>query len=969
MPSVTFNLNGQITAASYEPGMHFLDVLREECGVVSAKDGCAPEGTCGCCLVLIDGHPALACLRKPEQMAGHNVVTVEGLADDTRRILGEAFVLEGGVQCGFCIPGIVIRAASLMRRGVTSDRRAVAKALDGHLCRCTGYGRIIDAIQTAGDACRNGGRLPRSEPRRHLFFGEEFGLSRNPAFVKGNGANNTVRLKADTTDTPEVRLKADATLSDAPLVSGFSRTKGNGNGIGTCTPRLGGLEQSLGERPFVGDLFVPGMLHGAVVLSKHPRARVLAIRTSAAAAMPGVVRVFTAADVPGGRGTGLNVPDLPVFVAVGETTCCVGDFLAMAVADTAFHARQATGKIDVDYEVLEPVTDPVAALAPGAPQVHSGDTLYAAPNLVETTAFSRGNVDAALAASAHVIEETFVTQPVEPAFLEPEACLAVPQGNGIKVHTQSQGSVFDHLQIARVLNLPPGDVEIVLAASGGAFGAKEELSIQAQTAVAALLLGRPVKTVLTRAQSTQHHVKRHPMTLKYTVGADAGGHLLAVRARILGDAGGYAGTSGKCLLRAACHSCGPYRVPNVDVESKAVYTNNPTSGAMRGFGSNQAQFAMEGVMDRLAEKVGVDGWDIRERNILNPGDAFGTGQIMRESVRGMRASLEAVKKVYKTAKFKGIGCGIKSTGLGNGTIEGGHIVIRVVEGGPTSRSRPRSGGAEAFGGGARVEILNGYTEMGQGVYTATMQAVCEETRLPADIMTVRWDRELGNRCGETWASRATTLSCAAAQEAARKLAADLDESVRLKPDTTYEDALGQLVGREYAGEYVCNFTTRPGTPEAVTNPTTHLTFSYSTQVVILGDDGRLERVVAAHDVGRAINPRLCAEQMEGGVHMGLGYALSETFTSTDGTPDSLSLRDLGIVRAKHMPKVDVILIEVPDEVGGYGAKGVGEIGCVATAGAVAGALHSHDGVRRFRLPMDDSAAAATSIPKSRHAGS
>jgi aldehyde oxidoreductase len=362
---------------------------------------------------------------------------------------------------------------------------------------------------------------------------------------------------------------------------------------------------------------------------------------------------------------------------------------------------------------------------------------------------------------------------------------------------------------------------------------------------------------------------------------------------------------------------------------------------------------MEGIMDRLAEKVGVDGWDIRERNLLNPGDAFATGQIMRESVRGMRASLEAVKEVYKTAKHKGIGCGIKSTGLGNGTIEGGHIVIRVVEG-PTSRSRATSGAAEAFGGGARLEILNGYTEMGQGVYTATMQAVCEETALPADIMTVRWDKELGNKCGETWASRATTLSCAAAQQAARKLAADLKES-----------SLGQLVGREYEGEYVCNFTTRPGTPEAVTNPTTHLTFSYSTQVVILGDDGRLERVVAAHDVGRAINPRLCAEQMEGGVHMGLGYALSENFTSTNGKPDSLLLRDLGIVRAKHMPIVDVILIEVPDEVGGYGAKGVGEIGCVATAGAVAGALHSYDGVRRFRLPMDDSAAAAPSVPKSR----
>src|SRR6185295_11240105 len=393
--------------------------------------------------------------------------------------------------------------------------------------------------------------------------------------------------------------------TEGPVASGFSRT--NGSGIGSSAPRLGGIEQSLGEKPFVDDMFVPGMLHGAVLLSEHPRAKVLAIRTAAAAAMPGVERVFTAADVPGGRGTGLNVPDLPVFVAVGETTCCVGDFLAMVVADTAFHARRATEQVEVDYEVLEPVTDPVAALEPDAPQVHSADTVHASPNLLETTAFARGDVDAGLAASAHVVEETFVTQPVEPAFLEPEACLALPQGNGVKVHSESQGSTFDQRQIAKILGISPDDVKIALAASGGAFGAKEELSIQGQTALAAYLLGRPVKTVLTRAQSTQHHVKRHPMTLKYTVGADADGHLLAVRARIVGDAGGYAGTSGKCLLRAACHSCGPYRVPNVDIESKAVYTNNPTSGAMRGFGSNQAQFAMEGIMDRLAERIGVDG--------------------------------------------------------------------------------------------------------------------------------------------------------------------------------------------------------------------------------------------------------------------------------------------------------------------------------------------------------------------------
>jgi xanthine dehydrogenase molybdenum-binding subunit len=893
--------------------MHLLEVLREECGIVSAKNGCAPEGACGCCLVVIDGRPALSCLRKPEQMAGHDITTLEGLPEETRRVISEAFVLEGGVQCGFCIPGIVVRAASLIQQGKTDDRDAIAKALDGHICRCTGYGRIIDAIQTAGDAMKNGGMLP-SEPRRHSFFGEEFGLHRNPKFE-------------------------------------FASTKGHG--IGESHARVGGVAQVLGERPYVDDMRVPGMLHGAMVLSEHPRARVRGIQTEAAASSPGVERIFTARDVPGERGAGLAVPDLPLFVAVGETTCCVGDFLAMVVADTQFHARQAAATVKVDYEVLEPITDPFKALEPGAPLVHSADTFRPAPNVIETpTKFGRGDVEAAFKTAAHIIEASFATQAVDPAFLEPESCLAYPldiadsQGprrpsegprrtTGIKVHSESQGSQFDQKTIARVLNLPESDVEIALAASGGAFGAKEELSIQAQTAMAAFLLGRPVKTTLTRDQSTQHHVKRHPMYLKYKVAADADGCLLAVKARIVGDAGGYAGTSGKCLLRAACHSCGPYYVPNVDVESIAVYTNNPTSGAMRGFGTNQAHFAMEGIMGLLAERLGVDGWEIRSRNILKPGDRFATGQVMRESVRGLRESLDAVKELYRNAKYAGVSCGIKSTGIGNGTTEEGRVVIRVID-------------------GEHVEILNGYTEMGQGLYTATMQAVCEETGLPDTIMSVRWDKELGAICGETWASRATTLSCAAAQKAAHTLAEDLKTA-----------SLGDLAGREYMGSVVYSFTTRPGTPEAAKDPTTHFTFSYATQLVILDDDGHLERVVAAHDVGRAINPRLCAEQMEGGVHMGLGYALSENFPTTGGRPDSLKMRDFGLVPAKQMPDVDIILIEVPDEVGGYGAKGVGEIGCVATASAVAAALHSYDGIRRFTLPMDDAIAAAPMLPKSR----
>jgi selenium-dependent xanthine dehydrogenase len=896
MPEINFTLNGNPATASYETGMNFLEVLREECGVVSPKNGCAPEGVCGCCAVLVDGQPVLACLRNPEHMQGRDVVSLEGVSEDLRRVLGDAFLLEGGVQCGFCIPGIAIRAAGFLQRGHACDRESIAKALDGHLCRCTGYARIIDAIQTAAEAWTDHKELPRDQPRRHFYFGEEYGFSRTSMARNGNG---------------------------------------HSNGIGASPSRYLGLEQALGEKPFVDDLRVPGMLHAAPLLSPHPRAKVLNIDVPAARAMPGVERIFTATDVPGQRGTGLAIPDLPIFVAVGETTCCVGDILALVVADTTFHARQAAEKIRVEYEVYPPVTDPFAALEPDAPQVHAPGNLDVRPNLLDTTAFSRGDVDAALAQAAHVIEATFRTQPVEPAFLEPEACLAIPQGNGLKVFSQSQGSTFDQTQIARTLNIPADDVEIVLAASGGAFGAKEELSIQAQTALAAHLLGRPVKTVLTRKQSTQLHPKRHPMTFRYTVGADVEGHLLAVRVRIVGDVGGYAGTSAKCLLRAACHSCGPYRVPNVDAEAKPVFTNNPTSGAMRGFGTNQAHFAMEGILDILAERVGVDGYDIRERNILNPGDAFATGQIMRESVLGLRRSLEAVKDIYKKAKYAGIGCGIKSTGIGNGTIDSGHAMIRVLEGG-------------------RLEVLTGYTEMGQGLFTTIRQAVCEETGLAPEVMEVRWDKALGAKCGETWASRATTLSCAATQRAASHLAKDLERST-----------LEQLAGREYLGDYVCNFTTKPGTPEALTNPTTHMTFSYATQVVILDDDGRLERVVAAHDVGRAINPKGCAGQVEGGVHMGLGYALSENFPSTNAIPDSLLLQDCGIVKAKNTPPIDVILIEVPDEVGGYGAKGAGEIGLVPTAGAVAGALYAYDGIRRFSLPMDDAPAAQPSVPKSR----
>ena len=859
MPSVRFTVNGRRVAIDYEDGEHLLSVLRERLGITSVKDGCAPQGVCGCCTVLLDGRPALACLLDPARVAGREVITLEGLPERQRQLLADSFVRSGAVQCGFCTPGIAVRAAHLMDRDLTGDRQRVAKALDGHICRCTGYHRIVDAIQLAGA----GGAPPTDDP---------------------------------------------------------------GSGIGAPSPRYRGHDQVLGVKSFVADLRFDAMLHGAVVLSRHPRARVVRIDTEAAQASPGVVRVVTAADVPGERHHGLVVRDWPLLVAEGEVTRFVGDVLAVVVADTQLRARRAADRVSVEYHVLDPVTDPDRALASDAPAVHDGG------NLLELCAFHRGDAEAALAASAHTVEATFRTQRIEHAFLEPEAAIAVPEEAGLTVLSQGQGVHDDQRQIAAILGVEPDRVRVELVSNGGAFGGKEDLSVQGHAALAAHLLERPVRVVLTREQSLRIHPKRHPLTLHYRAGCDEDGRLTAVRARIVGDTGAYASVGAKVLERAAGHSCGPYRVPAVDVEARTVYTNNPPCGAMRGFGVNQAAFAMEGVLDRLAEMVGVDGYDIRERNVLDRGDRFATGQRMTASC-GIRRTLEAVRDVYKGADKAGIACGIKNTGIGNGVDDIGRVLIEVGDDG-------------------RLRILTGFTEMGQGLHTILRQVVVEETGLDPGRMTVLTVSDPRVECGMTTASRATALCTAAGRRAAVELA-----------DALRSSSLEALAGRSFRGSYIVDFTTPPGAD--VDDPVTHMAFGYATQVVVLDDDGLIQKVVAAHDVGRAINPQLCAGQIEGGVHMGLGYALSEDFPCSGGVPDSLLMRDLGILRAADTPPVEVILVEVPDEVGGYGAKGIGEIGLVPTAGAVAAALHAHDGRWRDTLPMTDCPAARPSVPKLR----
>ena len=805
---------------------------------------------------------------KARQVANKQVVTLEGLPEKTRAELADSFVACGGVQCGFCIPGMAMRGFSVVKDNANPTRQQIAHELRGHVCRCTGYVKIIDAIEQ---------------------------------FAQVKRGENVQR----------------------PEQSGR---------IGTALNRYRGRDLVLGDFKYVDDIEIEGSLYAAMRFSDHPRARVRSIDISPAMAVPGVIRVITAAEVPGERFVGLITKDWPIFIAVGEETRCMGDVLAVVVAEDQRTARRAAEKLHVEYDVLTPVTSPEDALKPDAPKIH------AKGNLLSKSYIHRGNAEAALAASAHVVEDVFQTQRIEHMFLEPEACIAIPTGgdNGamkLRVLSQGQGVFDDQRQIASILGWDRQRIQVELVQNGGAFGGKEDMSVQGQTALAAVLCGRPVKCTLTREESFRLHPKRHPIKMHMKVGCDSEGRLTAVWARMMGDKGAYASVGAKVLERAAGHSCGPYRVPAVDVEALAVYTNNPPCGAMRGFGANQSAFAIENLINRLARKVGVDDWEIRYRNILLQGDRFATGQILSKPF-GLKRTLEAVREQYRAAKFAGIACGIKNVGIGNGMPDPGKAILRVEPDG-------------------HVSIRTGFTEMGQGYFTVLIQTAVEETGLLPTTFLPRTDTSADLDCGQTTASRATVLGCKAVSEAAKKLKADLDGG----------KTMGDLVGREYRGEWSCNDTTKLGAD--VANPKTHLTYGFATQVVILNDDGSIARVIAAHDVGKVMNPILLEGQMEGSLHMGLGYALTEDFVCEGGRIVSDTIKSVGVLRAHQMPELECIFVEEPDPETAYGSRGVGEIGLVPTAPAVAGALTKLDGIERTTLPMKDSPAARAIMAPSR----
>ncbi len=706
-------------------------------------------------------------------------------------------------------------------------------------------------------------------------------------------------------DSIEYAAKVIRNIEEIPT----PRTDGT---IGKRHPKYSAENLVLGKSPFVADVQLEGMLFGALKLSDFPRARVLNIDFSEAEKIPGVLKVLTAKDIPGKRFTGLIVDDWPMFVDVGEETRYVGDVLASVIAESEDAAREAVSKIKIEYKELEPLTDPFKALAKDAPKIHEKG------NLLSLTEIEKGDVGKAWESSAFKTEGRYQTQMIEHAFLEPEASVARPFEDGVEVLSQGQGVYEDRRQIADVLNLPLVKVRVIQVPNGGGFGGKEDLSVQHHAALAAFLLQKPVKFVLTRDESILMHPKRHPLIMDYKVACDAEGNLTALEADIIGDTGAYASVGMKVLERAAGHATGAYYVPNVKIRSRAVYTNNLPCGAMRGFGVNQVTFAIEQCIDELCEMGGFDRWEFRYKNALSDGKTTATGQVLNGGV-GVKKTLEAVKDIFYNSKIAGIACGIKNTGIGNGMPDEGKVVIEVKN-------------------EKKVILHHGWTEMGQGVNTMAVQFLCNETGIPPEIIEVKVDTKYGAYAGMTTASRATSILGNTIIETAKKFKEDLNE----KP-------LKDLIGKKYEGRWVCDWTTKPG--ENVKEIVTHYSYSYATQVVILNDEGEIEKIVAAHDAGKIINPNLFEGQIEGAVHMGLGYAVSEELELENGRPKTTHLRKMGVLRAKETPPVEVIGVECNDPYGPHGAKGVGEIGLVPTAPAVANAFAIYDGYRYKKLPI------------------
>lgn len=913
-----FTVNEKEVALEARPGEMLADLLRERLHLTGTKIGCN-EAECGACTVLVDGRPVLSCTFPAVKAHGRKVVTIEGLAtwlgesqQPQLHPLQEAFIQYGAVQCGFCIPGQIMTAYAMLLRNQEPSEEDIRHAHKDTLCRCAGYPAIIGAIRAAANAVRTG------QP------------------VEG----------------PEIQI------SSRP-----------GKVVGNSYPRPDAVAKVTGEAIYTDDIHFDNMLHARVKRAMLPAGILRKLDVSRAKELPGVAAVLTAEDIPGEHNHGLVIPDWPSLVGLGERVRTVGDSLAIVAAETREIATRALDLIEFEIEPLPVVSDPVQSRQPDAPQIH------AKGNLLKHIQVRKGNLDEGFAGAEVVLEHTFHTPMHDHAFIEPECSIArVNEEGRMEIYVGSQIPYSDRNQVARALGWPEERVHIIGQLIGGGFGGKEDIAGQIHAALLANATGRPVKLLYDRHESLIAHPKRHATQIKVKVGARRDGCLTAVQTELYGDTGAYASLGEKVMTRATTHSSGPYEIPHVSADCYAMYTNNPPAGAFRGFGVLQSAFAVESLMDMLAEELGMDPVDLRRKNALRVGSITNTGQLLRESV-GLEECIEKVdaemRRLAGPEPFKvrdvpgephlkrawGFAVGYKNTGLGGGAPDKAGAEVELYTDG-------------------KIEVRTASAELGQGLPTVLQLIAAEELGQPAEnVRVLLSDTDLTPDGGPTTASRQTYVTGNAVRHAAHALrealTSHLAEHYDVPPEyVRFEEGLARVNGHtvpmgEVAGQIVSGGrramaeTTywAPATKPLGQGGDMHFAFSFAAQAAEIEvntktGEVKVLHVIVANDVGYAINPLGLQGQIEGGVVMGIGHTLTENFALDQGRVVADRLARYRIPSITYTPKITSFVVEHPTPDGPHGAKGVGEIVLIPTLPAITNALYNATGVRVDSLPVD-----------------
>ncbi|MCQ2567856.1 MAG: molybdopterin-dependent oxidoreductase, partial [Mogibacterium sp.] len=881
----TFTVNG-ITRTTDEV-KPLLRYLRDDLKLYSVKDGCS-EGACGTCTIIVDGRAMRSCVLTTEKAEGKNILTVEGLTLKEKEAFVFAFGSCGAVQCGFCIPGMVMSAKALIDVDPDPTDEAIKKAIRGNICRCTGYKKIVAGIKRAAALLRGDeeikfvSQFADEDDSGEIEYISEFGTRYDPAVVSGianyrnyeeknygrasiygvgqNVFRVDVRKKVlgygkypddigpeyfVPADKPDLimelagwsREELDEALNKGNIKTGVSVHRSGEHGCNACT---------------IVDPDMPPMAYASAVRSDHPRAIVKKINKAKAESLPGVLGVLTAEDVPNNK-VGHIQQDWDVFIAEGDTTRMVGDAICLVVAESPYILEEAKKQIEIEYEVLEPVRNIDEAKAENAPDIHEGGNLCQQRHVV------RGDAAKALAESAYTASADFHTPFTEHAFLEPECAVSFPYKDGVKILSTDQGAYDTRKETLIMMGWQDTPEKVVVENQliGGGFGGKEDVTVQHISALAAIKFGRPVKVKLSRKESLRVHPKRHAMDGSFTIGCDENGILTALDCEINFDTGAYASLCGPVLERACTHSVGPYNYHNTDIRGYGYYTNNPPAGAFRGFGVCQSQFALESLLNILAEKVGISPWEIRYRNAIEPGMELPNGQIADVST-ALKETLEAVKPYFDNAPSDrvGIACAMKNAGVGVGLPDKGRAKLVIEDG--------------------VVYIYTAASDIGQGCQTVFCQDVAQATELPISrIRNGIANTENSPDSGTTSGSRQTLLTGEAVKGAAKLLRKAMDENGII------EDNIERLNGREFFYEYF-EPTDKLGSDKP--NPKSHIAYGYATNVAVLDEDGRVTDIYAAFDAGKVVNPLSMSGQIEGGVLMGMGYAVTENWPLKDCVP-------------------------------------------------------------------------------------